>query len=149
MSVENAIYQFLDAAVLAAAPAASISGAIVHADTYEEILNSPTNTWIRVDDVFQSTPQLTGTGAKEFNAFVEIQCVARPEKQTNLGRRDARAQASRMALEVHVLIMGNRSLGTTDDSICDVTVTNKRNEWRVVGTVRHAASFLLLRVNPQ
>ncbi len=144
MSIETAVYEFIQNAVDRSAPAAAISGAIVHADAYQEI--SGGTKWIRTGDVIQSTP---AGPVKEQNALLEIQFVARPDTQTLINRRIARDLANRMALEIYVLISDNERMGTTNGEICNVGKIIKRNEWVKVGTVRHAASFLRLQINPQ
>lgn len=147
MSLETVVYQFIQAQVDASAPGAAISGAVVHADTYEEILKG--EKWIRVDDLIKSEPApLAGFDkTREFNALLEIQCVARPATQTLADRREARATATDMANELTLLIFNNPNLNDTNAVVCDCVVKQKRNEWRKVGNVRHAVSFLLLQIN--
>ncbi len=149
-SIENILYDFLDAKVQSAEVGSAIENAVVHADTYEELKDGAK--WIRVDDLLQSVPTIKGNDViTEMNAFIEIQCVARPEKQTPYERREAKKLASNMAMEICALLRlsENEHLGTTDDEVCGVAEPRKRNEWRNVGTVRHPVSILTLRINPE
>lgn len=149
MSIENSLFDFITDEVAAAPIGTVLFDSIVHADTYEEILKG--EKWIRIDDVMRSQPKPVLGLTREFNAFIEIQCVARPEAQTNIGRRAARGLATNMALELFNRIEATEqgNLRDTSGVICGSIVTAKRNEWRKVGNVRHAVSFLLLQVNPR
>jgi len=148
MSLENIVYDFV---LLASANAAypSLFGSIVHADTYEEILEG--SKWIRVGDVIQSQPQPQGEPGKvrDVNAYIEIQCVALCQTQNVTERKAARFLANEMANNLVDLIYKDRSLGDTADAVCDATIQAKRNEWRNVATYRYPVSFLVLRINPE
>lgn len=147
MSIEPVIYDFILKAVQDSGNSSAISNAEVHADTYEEIKAG--SKWIRIGDVMQSNPIDKGLGRiTEANAFIEIQFVARPETPTLDNRRTARNTASEMALEMFAAIENSPKLGSTDGTICEpVIVVKKWNEWRKVSNVRHAVSFLLLKIN--
>lgn len=143
MSIENSVYEFIAEKVGSADADSPIKSAIVHADTYEEIRVGAK--WIRVDDVRQSVPVSL---LKEENAYIEIQFVAKPLEETLAARRAARFLANKMALEMAELMKDNRKLNTTDGTICLIGRIAKRNEWRQVGKMRLAVSFLMLQVNP-
>ena len=147
MSLENAVYEFIQAQVDASSPNSAISNSLVHADTYEEILKG--SKWIRVDDVMRSEPSVlpNNTSIREFNAFLEVQCVVKPNSQSLIDRREARYSATAMANALTLLIFNNQNLNDTNGFICDCVVKQKRNEWRKVGQVKHAVSFLLLQIN--
>lgn len=146
MSIETVVYEFALIESLAIGNAA-LYGALVHADCYEEIKGT-SGKWIRVDDLLQSIPiPPAGHDAGESNAVLDVQFVVRPETQTPDGRRDARILATQMANEFAALVRLRPALRDATDTVCDCLVTGKRNEWRKVGNLRHAVSFLRLKIN--
>lgn len=147
MSILNSVYDFIDAAVTAAAPNAFISGSIVHSDTFEEVLKG--EQWIRIDYRLKSRPQVIGNVMKHTDARFFIQIVVRPDAQTGIGRREARRKANGILLELCTLFNNNRNLGVTDDSICDCLIEEIVDEPRIFGTVRHETSFIFLKINPE
>lgn len=143
MSLSNAVFQFVSALVAASAPSDALYGADIHASLYEEIKQAKT---IRVGDVQTSVPlPVNPPGAmREFNAFLTVQCVVRPQTKSSSDLIEARKAATAMALQLSAAIYDDEKLGNT---VCDCRVVRKEDDWANAGTVRHAVSYLLLRIN--
>lgn len=142
MSLSNSVFQFIEGKVNAAAAENALYGAEVHASLYEEIKQIKT---VRVGDVQTSVPlPVPNGGLREFNGFLTIQCVVRPQTKKVEDLLIARQTATAMALAVASAIYADEKLG---NSVCDCRIVRKEDDWQSVGTVRHAVSFLLLRIN--
>ena len=142
MSVANSVFNFISVNISAAPDGSPYENADPQPNLYEEIKEQRT---IRVGDVQASQPSPTGSGAiREFNAFLTVQHVAKPASKKLADLNAARAAASAMAMETARLIFDDETLG---GGVCDCSIERKEDDWKNVGTTRHAVSYLLLRIN--
>lgn len=141
MRLETAIYNFIQSKIEAASENAPLEGCELKESLYGEVKAIKT---IRIGDA-QSEPDLTGDGTVlEFDGFLTVQVLVKPEKATTDAQIEAANVAHEVAMEISKQIFQNDTL---NGAVCDCAVERKQNGWGNIATTRYAASYLLLAFN--
>lgn len=141
MNISNAVYTFINSAVISAESDDVFYGTDVQSNLYESIKEKKT---IRVGDVQQSKPTLELNKVAERNAFLTVQIIVRPESQILPDRLAARDAATSIALKIAKMVFDDERLG---GNVCDCGIEALRMDWANINTLRHATAFLLLKVD--
>ena len=149
MNISNALFEFTQGIVAAAAPGAALENVQMHADVYEEFKPGKT---IRVDDLRTATPVLAaGGGIRKDNAVISVQFVAMPLTQALSDRLAARQTSEDMADEWLLKMFDSPNLadGNGVHRVCAVGQIVQFNDWIKPGTVKMPVCVLRINVNPR
>ena len=109
MTIEDAVFDYLGAAISAAPNGTALYQAELHGTVYEKIKK---NFGVRVGDCESDVAPLAGGGAaEEFDASLIVVIFARVEGADKSARRPARNKAREMMLAVAKLFQDDPSMG--------------------------------------
>jgi hypothetical protein len=147
MSLETIVYNFAEWLVAEAAEGAAVAGAVLHADTYEEMNDRGGTRYIRIDNLLGSAPKIVGAGTvQDGDALLDVQFLVIPATQKLSDRLAARNAADAMANEFVVAVYENRTLRVSCEIVRTVTA-RKANDYRKVGNVKTPISIVRLTMN--
>jgi hypothetical protein len=121
VTVEDAIFEYINAAVTAAPEGSALHGAEVHETIYETITK---DYGIRIGDCDSELAPLAGGEAiQEFDAYVVVVIFWRVEGADKSERRPARNKARALALATAKLFFDDQTMGgRVRDSMVDTCV---------------------------
>jgi len=141
MSPEQALFEYFDGIVAAAAEDSVFEDVEVHADFYQPVTGLK---GIRIGDV-QSTIGPRNASYKEFNIVLPIQCFYRVDENNHVAAREA-VRAIQIAAAGK--IYDDPSLG---GEVCEAQVIedSARRGWAKIQTTRYAAAAFLVVIDPK
>jgi len=149
MNISNAVFEFTNDLVTAAADDTPLKDSQIHADIYEEIKPGKT---IRIDDVRTANPVLLGSGEiRRDNAVLQVIFLKMPESQKLTDRLEARQTAEDMAGEWLKAYFNNPKLADSegDARVCNIGNVIQFNDWIRPSTIKIPVCVLRLLINPR
>ena len=147
--IANIVFEYIEG------KANSSKGKLGEADIFPHVyskinVKNDSGYTVRITDIASAIPSKVNNGIRKHNAILTIQIYVRvlPPMDTD-AELQARSCCDELADEVITEIFADDSFADTTGSICNSVITAMANDWGKVGDVKHALTFLLIKVNPR